>query len=383
MLMTAGHGTVDFYPGILPAVAPGVAEYLGIPIGSVVALVGIGALVSNGIQPLIGAIMARWNLAWALWLAAALSTLPSLLGFAGGYYGLLALILLGALGNGLFHPEGVLAAHDASDGKAHFAIPLFMAGGGILNALAAPIGIQWSSRFGYQALALLTLPGLAVALALLLNHGRKKRRHPSIVIRPRSRRVTKLTAGGMSFWPLLLAALFLGVSIGLFLSIISSHYELAFGPSTRSWSGWVLMTVGITGSLASFWWGYMTKKHGYYKIVLLTQALAVPLFIVMAYAPSPAAGFIAALPLGLVAPGAVYPVSVTLVRDASGLTQSMRVGLVVGATWGVSALVVMLSGWLLKHGMPSQNLVLISAGASFAALLVAVSQLTARKARPA
>lgn len=379
--MTAGHGTVDFYPGILPAIAPGVAEHLGISIGSVVALVGIGSLVSNGIQPFIGAVMERWNLSWALWVAAVLSTFPSLLGFANGYYALLALVLLGALGNGLFHPEGVLSAHDASGDNAYLAIPFFMAGGGILNALAAPICIQWSSRFGYHALALLALPGLGVALALLLNHDRKKRQHPSIVIRPRSKRITKLVAGGMSFWPLLLVSMFLGVSIGLFLAVISSHYELAFGPAARSWSGWVLMVVGVTGSLASFWWGHMTKKHDYYKVVLLTQALTVPLFIVMAYAPSPAAGFAAALPLSLFAPGAVYPVSVSLVRNASGLTQSMRAGLVVGGTWGMSALVVMLSGWLLKRGMPSHNLVLISAASSFGALVVAVSQLIANKKR--
>jgi Arabinose efflux permease len=368
-ILAAAHGGVDFYGAFLQALAPVVSEHLAIQPGRIVALVGVVGLVTNGIQPLIGLIMGKRNIAWILWGALLLSMLPCFMGFIDSYWLLVILVLGGSLGTGSFHPEGILSAHDSSGEYAHFGVPLFMAGGYFFTAAGAPIAIHWVSWFGLRSLVWFILPGLLLAALLYLNLRRKKAKHPSIVLRPRSQRRTRAIPGGVSIWPLLTVAVFCNIATALFLAIITSHYELTYGPESRTWAGWVMLTIGGVGCLASFFWGHICHKKGYFLVLLLTQLASAPLFILLARADSPIAGFWYALPLSVISPGSVYPVAVTLTRNASGLTQSLRAGLIVGGTWGLAALVVMAAGVLLDMGVPSWQLVSVS---GFSCLVTAV-----------
>ena len=374
VLLSIGHGTVDFYLSILQAVAPSLALHLGLPLGQVVALVGIATLVTNAVQPLAGYVMGSRNLAWILWAGLALSVAPTFMGWSTGMFSLTVVILLGAVGTGIFHPEGVLSAHDASGDRAHFGIPLFMAGGSSFSALAAPVGIYWAGHFGYHSMALLAIPGILLGLVFLFNHHSRRRKHPSIFLRPRSRRVTRMEKGRMSFWPLLAVSICFGLATGLLFAIFSSHYELTFGPEARTWAGWVLMVFGGFGAAASFVWGPLAGKVGYYRLVLVTQVLAAPLFFWLAHATSPVAGLLIALPLSIIAPGSVYPVSVTLSKTASGVTHALRTGLVIGGTWGSAAVAIMLAGWLLGRGVASNTFIIASGVCSLVAAALAAWQ---------
>ncbi len=381
-LFAAAHGSVDFYVTLLQALAPGMTQHLDLPLGRVVALVGIGQLIANGVQPLTGWIMGKRNLSWIMWAGAIIATLPALMGWASGHWTLALLVVVGAFGTGAFHPEGILAAHETSGDKAHFGVPLFMAGGYFFSAAAAPIAIFWVGRFGYRALAWLAIPGLLLALTLYRKDSQKRHSHPSVAIRPRSQRVTRREAGTLSFWPLLFVALFCNTATGLFMAILTSHYDLTFGPDSRVWAGWVLLIIGGLGSLASFFWGSVCrKKERYYLVAFATQLLAGPLFFLLAHASSPALGLAIAFPLSVVSPGAVYPVSVSLVRNASGATQALRAGLIVGGTWGIAALMIMLAGVLIDHGVSTTALVSVSAfSCLLAALLSGWQALAIRKA---
>lgn len=374
LLLSIGHGTVDFYLSILQAVAPSLAVFLGLPLGQVVALVGIGSLVSNSAQPVIGYIMGNRNTAWVIWAGVALSLLPTFMGWSSGIVTLAILVFVGAVGTGIYHPEGVLAAHDASGDDAHFGIPLFMAGGSLMSAVAAPVAIYWVEYMGYPSMVILGIPGLLLALVLYLQYHNRRRKHPSVFIRPRSRRITKMEKGRMSFWPLWTVSVCFGIATALVFAILSSHYELSFGPTARAWAGWVLMVLGAGGAAASFLWGSLSKKYGYYRVVLLTQIVSVPLFVWLAYAGSPFSGFLAAIPLSIVAPGAVYPVSITYSKTASGVTQGLRTALAVGGTWGVAAIVVTMAGWLIERNTDSHKLLLISAAFSVVAVVLAAWQ---------
>lgn len=375
LLFAVAHGGVDFYVCLLQALAPSLAARLDIPLGTVVAVVGVGQLVNNCIQPLAGLIMGKRNLSWILWFGAVLAVFPAFMGLTAHFAVVALLVLLGSIGTGIFHPEGLLAAHDASGTHAHVGVPLFMACGYFFSAAAAPVAIYWVEHLGFPSLAWLTAPGLCIAVGLFILYRRKRRSHPSVVLRPRSRRQTRIEAGNYSVWPLLGVCACTSVATGLFMAILTSHYELAYGPDSRIWAGWVLLALGGGGVLASFFWGQMTRRRGYYLIVAATQVAAAPLFAWLAYAGTPAEGLAIVIPLSLISPGAVYPAAVTLVRNASGLTQSLRAGLVVGGTWGVASVVIMIAGWLLARGMSSANLVLISAAACLVAACIGGWQL--------
>lgn len=384
LLLTAGHGAVDSYLGFLQVLAPGLSAHLNIPLGDLVMLVGIGTLVSNVLQPFIGYFMGKWNLAWALGVAVALSALPAFMGFVPGYWSLVALVVLGAVGTALYHPEGVLSAHDAAaGGKVYLGIPLFMAGGGGIYALLAPVSVRITETYGFHALAWLVVPGLVVAALLVRSYRIRKKKHPSIVIRPRSKRMTRVQDGNISFWPLLAVGTCFCAGSGMFLSLLASHFELLFGPSSRAWSGWTLMVLGVASALCSFMWSALSERYGFYKIALLTQLIALPLFVFMAYLPSPEVGFLLAIPLSIVAPAAVHPAAVILSRNAAGSTQAMRSGMMVGATYAVASLVVILAGVLLRRQVSSSFLFLFVALCSLVAVLLSLWQLLAARKRQA
>ena len=377
LLLTAGHGAVDSYVGLLQIVAPGLSSYLDIPLGDLVMLVGLATFLNNALQPFIGHVMGVRNLNWVLWFAVPLSALPVFMGYTSGFWSLVILIVLGSIGTGLYHPEAVLSAHDATGESAYLGIPLFMAGGAAIYAVFTPLSIRVSESCGFPALAWLGLPGLVVGVLFFLQYRNRRKTHPSLVIRPRSKRITKKVAGTLSFWPLLAVGICFCVGNGLFMSILSSHYELTFGPESRQWSGWILMTLGIAGSLSSFGWSSLARKRNFYVIVLVTQIISVPLLLLMARPSAPWVGLLLAIPLSVVAPAAIHPVGVTLSRDSAGSTQAMRTALMIGGAYGVSSLAIVAAGILLRRDLPSSWLILFVAACSLAALLIAAWQLLA------
>lgn len=379
LLLTAAHGAADSYLGILPVVAPGLAAYLDVPLGDVVMLVGIGSLLNNLVQPLAAWIMGHRNLAWSLWFAVLLSSVSVWMGWVPNFFWLCVVILAGAVGTGFFHPEAALSASDVTGEKAYLGIPLFMAGGGMIYAIVTPLSIRIAERFGYESIAWLALPGILVAALLYISYCHRRKEHPSVVIRPRSRRITKVSATTISFWPLLATGFCLAVGNGLFLAILSSHYELRFGADSRHWAGWTLMVLGILASLISFVWSSMGRKHGFYKVALLTQAAAFPLFLMMAWTSSPEWGFAIAFPLGLVTPATIHPMAVGMARNAAGSTQMLRTALMMGATYGLSAVATMIAGVLLRNDTPSSRIILFVACCSLGAVLLSTWQLLARR----
>lgn len=374
LLLTCGHGAVDSYVGLLAALTPGVAELLSIPIGHVVMLVGVTGLISNLSQPFAGWIMQKRNLAGILWLAVLVSALPLLIGYAPNFWWLCILVILGSLGTGFYHPEGVLSAHDATGEKAYLGIPLFMAGGVAICSIMIPLSIWISEKWGFKALVWLIIPGLLVALNLLLSYKKQRKTHPSIVLRPRSKRMTKVMPGHISYWPLFAVGMCFCICAGLLNAIVTSHYELRFGESTRHEAGFVLMIIGVCTSAASFAWSWWSKKKSFYLLATISQIIAVPLFILMATLPSARWGIVIAFPLALVSPAALHPVGVMLARNAAGLSQSMRTSLMVGGTYGTAAIAVMAAGVLLDKGVESKWIVMFCALCSFCAALIAAWQ---------
>lgn len=370
LLLTAGHGAVDTYINLLPILAPGLAEHLNIPLGDIVMLIGVSSLLSNLIQPAVGWLMSRRNMSWALWFSVMLASCSVWMGFAPNFAMLALFIMLGALGTGVYHPEAVLAASDASGSKDYLGVPLFMAGAAAIYAVATPLSIRVSERFGFGAIGWFCVPGLLIGFLLFLSHRRKRREHPSVVLRPRSKRMTRVEEGGESFWPLLAVGFCFCVASGLFWAILSSHYELRFGVEARHWAGWTLMVLGVASSLMSFVWSSLSRKYSFYLLAFLSQLAAAPLFLLMAWAPSPTWGFAVAVPLSLVTPAALHPMAVTLSRRASGSTQAVRAGLMIGATYGASSIAVMAAGALLRRGTSSSWIVAFVALCSFVAVIL-------------
>ncbi|MCD8138642.1 MAG: hypothetical protein LUE17_02490 [Planctomycetaceae bacterium] len=377
MLLTLGHGLVDSYGGMLQVLAPGLAAYLGIPIGEVVMLIGASALVNNLIQPTAAYIMGNRNLAWVLWLAIIMASSAVFMGFATGIVSLSIIITIGAAGTGLYHPEAVLSAHDASGEKSYLGIPFFMAGGAAIYAAMTPLSIRVTESYGFPALAWFVVPAIVVAGIFLLSYRKRKREHPSVMIRPRSKRITRVQDGALSYWPLLAVGMCMCIATGLFLAILSSHFELLFGPEARHWSGWVLMVMGVGSSLSSFLWSSLTRSRGFYPVALGTQLLAFPLLVLMAYVPSPEWGFLVSLPLCIVTPASIHPAAAAAAKNMAGATQALRMSLMMGGTFAAASIVIMIAGALMRRGVTSSSIVVFIAICALMAALIAGWQIIA------
>ena len=381
LLLTCGHGLVDSFMGLLQVLAPGLAAHLGIPLGQVVMLIGVSSLVTNLIQPAAAWVMGSHNLAWALPLAILASSFSVFMGFAGNIWILAAFIVIGAAGTGLYHPEAVLAAHDASGDHAHIGIPLFMAGGTAIYALITPLSIRITETYGFPYLTWFLIPCLLVTALFVISYRNRRKTHPSILSRPRSKRITVVGDGHISYWPLLATGLFICMATGLYLAILSSHYELRFGPEARHWSGWVLMVLGAGASLSAFLWASVVKRRGFYPVALATQLAAFPLFLLLAHATSPEMGFAVALPLCLVTPASMHPALLTLAKNAAGATQALRMSLMMGGTFGVASAAVMVAGALIERGVASSTIFVFVALCCLAAALLSAWQLLVHRKR--
>ncbi|MDR1535697.1 MAG: MFS transporter [Planctomycetota bacterium] len=374
-VLTFGHAMADLYICILAAVAPGLSLFLDIPLGDLVILIGLGAVACNLASPISGWIMLRHNLAWILWFAIPLSALPAGMGFAPGYWPLAFMIVAGGFGTGLFHPEGALAANDASGEEAYLGVPFFMAGGAGGYAIGTLASIWISESLGFPALWIWIIPGLVSTALLIDQYRRRKRAHPSIVIRPRSKRITPVNGKNLPFWLIFAMSSLFCLGNGIYINLMTSHFEIRFGPGARTMAGWILLLTSLNGALASLVWSSLTNKYGFFRITLATQLLAFPLFIAMAYPVSPWLGLAAALPLSLLAPTSVYPLTIALARNASGLTQATRTALVMGGAGLVSALGVIAAGMLVRTGFSTGLLFLSAAGCSLAAALIAAGRI--------
>ncbi|MCL2001765.1 MAG: MFS transporter [Planctomycetes bacterium] len=379
LTLTVAHGFVDFYIYIPAVLAPGIAQYLGIPLGDVVFVAGAASLTNNVVQLPAGYAIGKRNTAWTLWLSVLLASFSTFVGFASGMASFVVLVMLGAIGTGAFHPEAALSAHDEAGQDSNMGIPVFIAGGAAIAAVSTPMSIKWSGWLGFPALAWFALPGSLAALALLLQYRPRKRGSPTGVLKPRSLRIGKAHAGRLSFWPLLAVAICLSIANGVFIYTLSSHYELIFGSGARIWSGWILMLCGMVGLLVSFVWTALAGKYGFFRVVLASQAAAAPLLLLLAWPASPASGFLIAVPLAFISPSSIFPVVIAMSRNAAGLTQGLRTGIVIGGTSGLSSIVVMTAGRLLRAGMPSSYLLMGCAACCLAATLLAGWQILAGK----
>lgn len=375
LLYTSGHGAVDTYVSLLQCATPAIAAYLGLHLGDLVILVGVSGLVNNLVQPFVGMLMARRNVGGWLDLMVLLSALPCFMGWSANFWMLALLIILGDIGTGVYHPEAILASDDVAGDKPYLGIPMFMAGGAGILAVATPLSIWLCEAWTPRALALLFIPGACVAAGLMFAWRSRRRQHPSIVNRPRSARRGVHAPNEMSFWPLLLFGILCCMAHGMFLAVFASHYELVFGQAARIYAGWVLMVIGIGCSLASFFWNWLRMRMRFYVVAMCTQLLAAPLYALLAQPSGPELGILIALPLSLVSPASIHPVSITLSRSAYGLTQSMRASLMVGGTYTISGLTVMGAGWLLRRGLPSQDLMYFIAACSACAVLVCLYEI--------
>jgi FSR family fosmidomycin resistance protein-like MFS transporter len=253
-------------------------------------------------------------------------------GLAPSYGVLVALLMLGGIGVAAFHPQAAVLAGESSPRRS-LAMSFFVTGGTLGFALGPMLAVSVVGAVGLERSWLGAIPTLLVTAFLIAwfrrvpVHVRHPGAKPSFAeLRPHA-------------WPLTLLYLCVvcrsAVSYG-FMTFLPIHLH-RHGFSVAA-GGQVLSAYLTLGALGGFAGGWLAERIGGRRVVIASFIGATPLFLGFLWLP---------LGLGLVSliAGAFLlqaslPVNVVLGQELSPRHSSTISSLLMGAAWGVGALLI-------------------------------------------
>jgi FSR family fosmidomycin resistance protein-like MFS transporter len=332
-VLAAAHFTIDSYSSFFLPLLPLLLHRLGLNYTLIGGLVAIGSMSSSFSQPLFGLWSDRLSRPWfvALGPLVAACFLASI-GGAPTYAALVALLVLGGVGVAAFHPQTASLAGVSSPRRA-MAMSFWVTGGTLGWALGPMFATASVRAFGLDRTWIAALPGVVMSVVLLvwlahvrpLPHGERVRTRLSD-LRPVARPLTLLYL------------------VVVMRSAVSSGFAtfLPLFVHERGWSvaaGGMITTAYLTaGALGGFAGGWLADRIGGRRVVRASFALAAPFYVAFFLVPER---------IGLVLLIAGYallqcslPVNVVLGQELAPRHASTISSLLMGAAWGVGALLV-------------------------------------------
>ncbi|WP_343981411.1 MFS transporter [Kribbella koreensis] len=321
VLLSAGHGSVDLYEGIVPVLVPFLVAERGYDYLAVSGFVLAATLLSSVVQPVFGLLTDRWSMPWlipASMITAGLGV--ALIGVAESYPFALAAIGLTGIGVAAYHPQAARTARSVTGGS-HVGMSWFSLGGNLGFAVAPAAG-PLLAYAGLAASPLLILPavaGAAITVPLLRSGGAAR-------LRPRE-------LGGVDDWPafrtltaiiVLRSITYVGLStfLGLY---VGQRLHLSAGASATTL--FVLFGGGVIGTLLG---GRLATRYG--RLVTMRWSYAVAALALAGVALIPTAALFLFVALTAIALYIPFSLHITLGQDYL----PTRVGTVSGVTLGLA-----------------------------------------------
>lgn len=334
--LSAGHASVDFSGGALPALLPFLVDEFDLTYTLAAVLILASALPSSVIQPLFGLWSDRRGAVWLLPAGVAVGGIGMALAAASPSYWVVVLfVVVAGVGTAAYHPEGSKFAAYVSGRRRASGMSLFSIGGNIgygLGALAVtPLVVVLGLRGGL----LLMVPALAVAAVILLVMPYLLSFVPDGQAR---------TAGEGENQPRALVIL-LGViafrSLAWFgLITFVPLWEVSLGHS-KAYGNHMLALMLLVGALGTLGAGPLADRTGLRSVLLGTNAVSAPLILVFIVV----GGIPGAVALALVGAAVIGSFGITMVMSQDylprqiGLASGLSIGFAIGLG-GVAAVIL-------------------------------------------
>src|SRR6185436_1696008 len=167
-LVSIGHFTVDAYSSFFTPLLPLMVKKLGLSLTLAGALVALAAMASSFSQPLFGWVSDRMRRPWFVATGPLIAALfLSSVGLAPSFGALVAVLMIGGFGVAAFHPQSAVLAREATS-RPGPAMSLFVTGGTLGFALGPMFAVTVAGRFGLERTWIAAIPGVAMALLLLI-----------------------------------------------------------------------------------------------------------------------------------------------------------------------------------------------------------------------
>jgi MFS transporter, FSR family, fosmidomycin resistance protein len=353
-VLTLGHFTIDSYSSFFLPLLPLLLHRLGLNYTLVGGLVALGSMSSSFSQPLFGMLSDRMSRPWFVALGPIVAAVfMASIGAAPTYAVLVALLVLGGVGVAAFHPQTASLA-GASSPRRGMAMSFWVTGGTLGWALGPMFATASVGAFGLDRTWIAALPGIAFGLALLVWLSRV----PPLAHHERVR--TRLSDLRPVARPLTLLYL-----VVVTRSAISSGFAtfLPLYVHERGWSveaGGTVTTIYLAaGAVGGFTGGWLADRIGGRQVVRWSFVFAAPFYVAFFLLPERIG--LVCLVAGYALLQASLPVNVVLGQELAPRHASTISSLLMGAAWGVGALMVSPIGALADHAGLRVALMVLSA----------------------
>lgn len=333
VVLAAGHFTIDAYSSFFLPLLPLLSQRLGLNYAMVGGLTAMASISSSFSQPLFGLWADRLRRPWFVVLGPLIAAVfMASIGLATNYASLVALLVLGGIGVAMFHPQTASLA-GASSPKRGLAMSFWVTGGTLGWALGPAYATAIVNRFGLDHTWYASVPGL-VLCALLFAWFRRVAPHAAArrTQAPLSELRPVLKPLAMLYFTVVSRS---AVSSG-FATFLPLWVHAHGGTVTE---GGVLTTIYLTlGALGGFTGGWLADRFGGRRVVVTSFALSAPFYVLFFLLKGPLA--LVCLVAGYAILQASLPVNVVLGQELSPRHAGIISSLLMGAAWGLGALIL-------------------------------------------
>jgi FSR family fosmidomycin resistance protein-like MFS transporter len=352
-VLATGHFTIDAYSSFFLPLLPLLAHRLGLNYAMVGGLTAMASMSSSFSQPLFGLLADRMRRPWFVPFGPMIAAVfMASIGLAPRYEVLVALLVLGGIGVAMFHPQTASLAGASSPSRG-MAMSFWVTGGTLGWALGPAYATAVVNRFGLDHTWLAAIPGLVLCSLLFVWFSRvaphattHHARAPLAELRPVARPLAMLYFTVVSRS---------AISSG-FATFLPLWVHARGGTVTQG--GWLTTIYLATGALGGFTGGWIADRVGGRRVVVASFALAAPCYVLFFVLPQPAG--LVALVVGYCLLQASLPVNVVLGQELSPRHASVISSLLMGAAWGLGALLVYPIGVLADRFGLDRALMLLS-----------------------
>lgn len=338
-VLSIAHMLNDLYSNYLPQLLPFLVISLNLNATRAAIIVSAFTISSSFVQPLFGYFLDRQGKRWlvhvgTLWMA----TLLSLTGLVENYALLVLLAGLAGLGTAAFHPQASTMVSVVSGDRKAVLLSAFVAFGNLGFALSPLLLIPLIDKFGLGATIYTVIPGILVALLLLLFAPKND------VLGGNSPTLSEVIQSLVSAKRELLAITAVIAIRSLAYTGLLTILPLYFQSQNLSniVSGYLVFIMLIAGAVGGLLGGFISDMYGRKPLIVGSLILATPLFYAFYFTQ----GILSIIFLALAGASLLSSFSVTVVaaQEAIPNNKSLAAGLTMGFAGGLGGLLVILIG---------------------------------------
>jgi FSR family fosmidomycin resistance protein-like MFS transporter len=335
------HGLNDAYAAFLHPLLPRIMGKLGLSIALAAALAMILSLAASAVQPVMGYFADRYGRRTFVVLGPLVTAVcMSLIGSAGSFALLAALLAVAGVGSAAFHPPGASMAARVTEGRGSGLRLSFFSFGGAAGYAAGPLlAVGIVAAVGLERLWLAALPMVLIA-PLIWRAVPAEPRPATARTPPRAGTVLRLLRGplGLVFGISALGAFMQRV----FLTMQPIAVSEAGGPEAL---GALTLSVYLAGqAVGSLTGGALSDRVDRRGLLVALSAFSFPAHAAAFALPAGSAGGLAAAAVAGLLNMALLPPIVVIAQEIVPEGAALMSGVVMGLAWAAGSVLVLGTG---------------------------------------